>query len=99
VLGFALGPNVSYAFSFAPNYEDGSYDYDKYFNGTLNVSCQMAIDLIFSKHFSSRLTTSLIKYSLNSLSFTDNGDKTSTTISTLNLKSIFQPSFGFVFTF
>lgn len=102
VLGFALGPKVSYEFAFAPNYPDGSpqNEYDKYFNGTLNVACQVAIDLMFSKKFACRLTSNLFRYSLNSLDFeTKAGNKSDGSSYVIDLRTIFQPSFGFLFTF
>jgi hypothetical protein len=102
VLGFALGPKVSYKFAFAPNYDDNSpqHEFDKYFNGTLNIACQMAIDLMFSKNFTCRLSSSLFKYSLNSWNIeTEDGNKSEGTYNEFDLRSVVQPYFGFLFTF
>jgi hypothetical protein len=102
VLGFALGPKVSYEFAFAPNYADDSpqHEYNSYFDGTLKIACQVAIDLMFSKNFTCRLSSDLFKYSLNSWNTeTKNGNKSDGTYNEVDLKSLFQPYFGFVFTF
>lgn len=100
VFDVSVGPQIGYQPFFEPNNEPQDTEYDTYYRANLWISCPLNIDLHFTKHFSARLYTDLIRY--NNYNFTteiENGNETDTHTDKFDFKSIFQPSFGLYFTF
>ncbi len=104
VLDFSLGPKLSYAWTFKPvtkNSAGTSTEYDKFYNGSLIFGVQTNIDLRFSDHFKTRFYSNLFRLSLLNTHTKVKG--ASTESSAINVvsdfRTIFQPAFGFHFTF
>ena len=104
VFDISLGPKFGYRLYFEPNNtnnDSNDDEYDSYYKGNTFIGCQFNIDLLFSKRFASRLSTNFFK--LNYLSYSyeykNNSPKIESHTTSADLKTIFQPSFGLLFTF
>jgi hypothetical protein len=103
ILDFSLGPRLSYVWSFKP-FNKGttaSSDYEKYYNGSLNLGLQTNIDFKFTEHFKARFYSNLLRISLQNVNTKTYDETTEDRVSnfTMDFKTILQPSFGFHFTF
>jgi hypothetical protein len=103
ILDFSLGPKLSYLWSFKP-FSKGTTtnsEYEKYYNGSLNLGLQTNIDLKFTEHFKTRFYSNLLRISLQNVNTKTYGQTTEDrdTDFSIDFKTILQPSFGFHFTF
>ena len=104
VFDISLGPKFGYRLFFEPNHttnDSNNDEYDSYYEGNTSIGCQFNIDLLFSKRFASRLSTNLFKFNYHSYSyeFENNPSKNEGHTISADFKTIFQPSFGLLFTF
>jgi hypothetical protein len=73
----------------------------KYYNGNGIIALRTNIDLTFSEHFAVRISSNLYQFSIgNTITKVKNATQESRNVSITNdVRTIFQPSAGFYFTF
>ncbi len=100
VFDVSVGPQIGYQPFFKPNTEPYETEYDTYYKANLWIACPFNIDMHFTKYFSARLSTDLIRYNnYNFTTETEGGSETDIHTDEFDLRSIFQPRFGLFFTF
>lgn len=101
VFGLSLGPQIGYQIYFRPSTEpDNGMNYDKYYNADLWLGVPINFDLHLSKHVTLRLGSNIFRFMYRTHSIEAEGREPDVGhVLDIDVRTIFQPSFGLNFVF